>query len=117
MPSTERPQGPSTAESALCTCQATAMVLHACAGKEMATRSHQEVWAAPNGVEPPFRPLSAATGVRPPQDTPARAAKGATDAGKTPSARAGVLAREKKLRATRQAHCLRVIETDGRKRH
>ena len=62
-------------------------------------------------------PLSAVTGSRPPQDTPARAARGATDAGKTPSAHAGVLAREKKPRATRQAHCLRVIETDGRKRH
>ena len=34
-------------------------------------------------------PLSAVTGSRPPQDTPARAARGATDAGKTPSARAG----------------------------
>ena len=53
--------------------------------------------------------------VRPPQDKPARAAKGATDAGKTPSARAGVLAREKKPRATRQAHCQRVSEADGRK--
>ena len=117
LPSTERQHGPSAAENALRACQATAMLLHACAGKEMATRSHQEVWAAPNGVEPPFRPLSAATGVRPPQDTPTRAAKGATDTGKTPSARAGVLAREKRPRATRQAHCLRVIETDGRKRN
>ena len=34
-------------------------------------------------------PLSAVTGSQPPQDTPARAARGATDAGKTPSARAG----------------------------
>ena len=60
-------------------------------------------------------PLSAVTGSRPPQDTPARAARGATDAGKTPSARAGVLAREKEPRATRQVHCGRVTETDGLK--
>ena len=80
-----------------------------------ATRRAEGRWAAPNGVESPFRPLSAATGVRPPQDTLARAARGATDAGKTPSARAGVLAREKKPRATRQAHCQRVSEADGRK--
>ena len=67
-----------------------------------ATRRAEGRWAALNIVEPPFRPLSAATGVRPPQDTPAWAAKGATDAGKMPSARAGVLAREKRLRATHQ---------------
>ena len=69
-------------------CRATATVLHACAGKEMATRSHQEVWAAVNGVVPPFCSLSAATVVRPPQDTPAQAGQGATDARKVPSARA-----------------------------
>ena len=87
LPSTKRPHGPSTAENALCTCQATATVLHACAGKEMATRSYQEDWAAPNGVEPPFCSLSTATVVRPPQDTPAQAGQGATDARKAPSAR------------------------------
>ena len=65
------------------------MVLHACAGKEVATRSHQVAWAAPNGVEPPFYFLSAATALRPPQDTPAQAGQGATDARKAPSARAG----------------------------
>ena len=69
----ERPHGPSTAESTLCACQATAMVLHACAGKEMATRSHQEVWAAPNGVEPPFCSLSAVTVFRLPQSMPVQA--------------------------------------------
>ena len=42
--------GPSAAESALCACRATATVLHACAGKEVATRSHQDAWAAPNGA-------------------------------------------------------------------
>ena len=73
LPSTEQQHGPLAAENALCACQATATVLHACAGKEMATRSHQEVWAAVNGVVPPFCSLSAATVVRPPQDTPAQA--------------------------------------------
>ena len=87
LPSTERPHGPSAAENALCACQATATVPHACAGKEMATRSHQEVWAAPNGVEPPFCSLSAVTVVLPPQSMPAQAGQGATDARKAPSAR------------------------------
>ena len=64
-----------------------ATVLHACAGKEMATRSSQEVWAAPNGVMPQGCPLSAVTVVLPPQDTPAQAGQGATDAKKAPSAR------------------------------
>ena len=59
---------------------------------------------------PPFFYLSAAMVVRPPQDTPARAAQGATDARKTPSARAGVLAKEKGLHATRQAHCGQVTD-------
>ena len=86
--STERGgAGPSAAGSALCACRATATVLHACAGKEVATRSHQDVWAAPNGVVPPFCFLSAATALRPPQDTPAQAGQGATDARKAPSAR------------------------------
>ena len=58
--------GPSAAGSTLCACRATAMVLHACASEEMATRSHQGVWAAPNGVMPPFCSLSAATVIRPP---------------------------------------------------
>ena len=87
LPSTERPHGPSAAENALCACQATVTVLHACAGKEVATRSHQVAWVAPNGVEPPFCFLSAATALRPPQDTPAQAGQGATDARKAPSAR------------------------------
>ena len=87
LPSTERQHGPLAAENALCACQAMATVLHACAGKEMATRSSQEVLAVPNGVEPPFCSLSAATVVRPPQDTPAQAGQGATDARKAPSAR------------------------------
>ena len=87
LPSTERPHGPAAVENALYACQATATVLHACAGKEMATRSHQEVWAAPNGVEPPFCFLSAVTVVLPPQSTPAQAGQGATDARKAPSAR------------------------------
>ena len=86
--STERGgAGPSAAGSALCACRATATVLHACAGKEVATRSHQDAWAAPNGVVPPFCFLSAATALRPPQDTPAQAGQGATDARKAPSAR------------------------------
>ena len=86
--STERGgAGPSAAGSALCACRATTTVLHACAGEETATRSHQGVWAAPNDVMPPFRSLSAATVIRPPQDTPAQAGQGATDARKAPSAR------------------------------
>ena len=63
LPSTERPHGTSAAENALCACQATATVLHVCAGKEMATRSHQEVWAAPNCVEPPFLSPDGCNGV------------------------------------------------------
>ena len=67
--------------------RAMAMVLHVCAGKEVATRSHQDAWAAPNSVVPPFCFLSAATALRPPQDMPAQAGQGATDARKAPSAR------------------------------
>ena len=86
--STERGgAGPSAAGSALCACRATATVLHACAGKEVARRSHQDAGAAPNGVVPPFCFRSAATALRPPQDTPAQAGQGATDARKAPSAR------------------------------
>ena len=85
--STERPHGTSAAENALCACQATATVLHACAGKEMAMRSYQEGWAVPNGVLPRCCPLSAVTVVLPPQSTPAQAGQGATDARKVPSAR------------------------------
>ena len=58
----ERPHGTSAAENALCACQATATVLHACAGKEMATRSSQEVWAVLNDVMPQCVPLSVVTG-------------------------------------------------------
>ena len=86
--STERGgMGPSATGSTLYACRATATVPHACAGKEVATRSHQDAWAAPNGVVPPFCFLSAATALRPPQDTPAQAGQGATDARKAPSAR------------------------------
>ena len=86
--STERGgTGPSAAESALRACCATATVPHACAGTEKATRSHQKIWAVPNGVAPPFSSLSAVTGSRPPQDTPAQAGQGATDARVAPSAR------------------------------
>ena len=83
----EQPHGTSAAENALCACQATATVLHACAGKEVATRSSQEVWAVPNGVMPQCVPLSAVTVVLPPRDTPAQASQGATDARNEPSAR------------------------------
>ena len=86
--STERGgAGPSAAESALRACCATGMVPHACAGTEKATRSHQKIWAVPNGVAPPFSSLSAVTGSRPPQDTPAQAGQGAADTRKAPSAR------------------------------
>ena len=87
LPSTERPHGTPAVENALCACQATATVLHACAGKEMATRSYQEGWAAPNGVLPRCCPLSAVTVVLPLQDTPAQAGHGATNARNAPSAR------------------------------
>ena len=87
LPWMERPHGPSAAENALCACQGTATVLHACAGKEVATRSHQNAWAAPDGVAPPFCFRSAVTVDRPPQDTPAQAGQGATDARVVPSAR------------------------------
>ena len=81
-----RPHGTSAAENALCACQATTTVLHACAGKEMATRSSQEVWAVPNGIMPKCVPLSAVTVVLPPQDTPAQEGQGATDTRNEPSA-------------------------------
>ena len=87
MSSTERPHGTSAAENALCACQATVTVLHACAGKEMATRSSQKVWAVANSVMSQCCPLSAATVVLPPQDTPAQAGQGATDAWNVPSTR------------------------------
>ena len=87
LPSTERPHGPSAAENALCACQATATVPHACAGKEVATRSYQDAWAVPNGVEPPFCSLLAVTVLRPPQSTPAQAGQGATDGRNAPSVR------------------------------
>ena len=57
-----------------------------CAGMHEATRRVGERWAAPNGVVPPFCFLSAATALRPPQDTPAQAGQGATDTRKAPSA-------------------------------
>ena len=85
--STERPHGTSAAENALCACQATVTVPHACAGKEVATRSYKDAWAAPNGVTPQFCSLSAATVVLPPQDMPAQAGQGATDARNAPSTR------------------------------
>ena len=102
--STERGgAGPSAAESALCVCRATATVLHACAGKEVATRSHQDAWAAPNGIVSPFCFLSAATALWPPPDTPAQAGQGATDARKAPSAR--VRLRTSKLGREQRAKC------------
>ena len=79
--------GPSAAGSMLYACRATATVPHACAGKEMATRSYQEDWAVPNGVLPRCCPMSAITVVRPPQSTPTQAGQGTTDARKVPSAR------------------------------
>ena len=96
--STERPHGTSAAKNALCACQATATVLHACAGKEMATWSSLDVRAAPNGVMPQCVPLSAVTVVLPPRDTPAQAGQGATDARKAPSARAGCCSRGRAMR-------------------
>ena len=95
--------GPSAAGSVLCACRATATVLHACAGEEMATRSHQGVWAVPNSVMPPFCFLSAARVIRPPQSTPAQAIQGATDARKVPSAR--VRLRTSKLGRELRAKC------------
>ena len=103
LPSTERLHGPSAAENALCTCQATVTVLHACAGKEVATRSHQDAWAAPNGVVPPFCFLSAATALWPLQDTPVQAGQCAADARKVPSAR--VRLRTSKLGREQRAKC------------
>lgn len=101
--SMERPHDTSAAEKALCACQATATVLHACAGKEVATRSSQEVWAAPNGVMPQCWPLSAVTVVLPPQSTPAQAGQGATDARNAPSAR--VLLRTRGRGCEQRAKC------------
>ena len=85
--STEWPHGTSAAEKALCACQATATVPHACAGKEVATPSYQDAWAAPNGVTPQICSLSAATVVLPPQSTPVQAGQGATDARNASSVR------------------------------
>ena len=102
--STERGgAGPSAAESALRACCATATVPHECAGTEKATRSHQKIWAVPNGVAPPFSSLSAVTGSRPPQYTPAQAGQGATDARKAPSAR--VRPRTSKLGREQRSKC------------
>ena len=98
-------------------CRATATVQRGCAGVHEATRRARERWAARNGVEPPFLSPVGCNGVSAAARHAGVGGQGATDAGKMPSARAGVLAREKKARATRQAHCGRVTETDGRKRH
>ena len=87
LPSVGRQHGPSAVENALCACQATATVLHACAGKEVVTWSSQKVWAVLNGVMPQCCPLSAVTVVLPPRDAPAQAGQGATDARVAPSAR------------------------------
>ena len=108
--SIEQPHGTSAVENALCACQATATVLHACAGKEVATRSPQEVWAAPNGVMPQCCPLSAVTVVLPPRDTPAQAGQGATDARKAPSVRAGCWPRGWGRVHRARVHCGRVTE-------
>ena len=75
-----------------------------CVGVHEATQSYQEDWAAPNGVEPLFCSLSATTVVRPPQDTPAQAGQGATDARKAPSARV-------RLRTSKPGHELRAKRT------
>ena len=104
LPSTERQHGPSAAQNALCACQATVTVLHACAGKEMATRSSQEVWAVPNGVMPQGVPLSAATGFLPLWNTPAQAGQGATDARNEPSAR--VVLRTGRRSCEQHAKCI-----------
>ena len=79
------------------------MVLHACASKEMATRSSQEVWAVPNGIMPQGAPLLAVTVVLPPQDTPAQAGQGATDARNAPSTR--VKLRTSRLGCEQHAKC------------
>ena len=102
--------GPSVAGSALCACRATATVLHVCAGKEVATRSHQDAWAAPNGVVPPFCFLSVPTALRPPQAMPAQAGQGGTDARKAPSARAGCCPGGRGHAQRARAHCRRVTE-------
>ena len=79
-----------------------------CAGMHEATRSYQEDWAAPNGVEPPFCSLSAATVVLPPQDTPTQVGQGATDARNEPSARVvlrtGSRVCEQRAKRTEQEH-------------
>ena len=103
LPSTERPHGTPTVENALCACQATATVLHACTGKEVATRSSQKVWAVLNGVMPQCCPLSAATVALPPRDTLAQAGPGATDARKAPSAR--VKLRTRRMGCEQRAKC------------
>ena len=94
---------------------ATVAVPRACAGTHEATRRAEGRWAARNGVERPFLSPVGCNGVSAAARHAGVGGQGATDAGKTPSARAGVLAREKKPRATRQAHCQRVSEADGRK--
>ena len=78
-------------------------MLHACAGKEMATRSSQEVWAVPNGIMPQGAPLLAVTVVLPPQDRSAQAGQGATDARNEPSAR--VVLRTRRRGCEQRAKC------------
>ena len=58
------------------------------------------IWAVPNGVMPQGAPLSAATGVLPPRNTPAQAGQGATDAKNEASARV-VLRTGRRSRAQR----------------
>ena len=98
-------------------CRATATVARACASMHEATRRAEGRWAAPNGVEPPFRPLSAATGGPDAAEDASeggpvchRRQEGSKHACEAPDKR-------ERLRGTCQVHCLRVRGTDERKRH
>ena len=81
------------------------------------TRRAKGPWTAPGGVARGLGPLLAATGGAATAEAPNigearcyRRQEGSTHACEAPDNREG-------LRASSQAHCLRVIEMDGRKRH
>ena len=84
---TEQACDTSAAGSAPCACQATATVLHACAGKG---DGHAELSGGLGGAERCYAagcPLSTAMGGSVARKTPAQAGQGATDAKNEPSAR------------------------------
>ena len=116
MSSTERGwRGTSAAGSTFRACRATATVPRACAGMHEATRRAEGRWAAPNGVEPPFRPLSAATGGPDAAEDAGEGGPACHRRQEEAKCACGAPDSRKRRRGTCQVHCERVSDADGRK--